>query len=103
MSELHTTPEQREELRARFSRKGLAREFHEVYQVEAKRQGDVRHHDDFDDLASNIQEFDYALADYLLPVMLALLADAELAAELESKLWLMQYDKLHHPDEGAIR
>lgn len=44
----------------------LAREFHNVYQDEAKRQGDVRHHDDYDDLAENIKEFDRVLARYVL-------------------------------------
>lgn len=40
----------------------LAREFHAVYQAEAKRQGDVRHHDDYDALPENIKEFDRVLA-----------------------------------------
>ena len=44
----------------------LAREFHEVYQREAKRQGDVRHKDNYDELPENIKEFDRALARYVL-------------------------------------
>lgn len=35
---------------------------HAVYQEEAKRQGDVRHHDDYKDLPEHIQEFDRVLA-----------------------------------------
>jgi hypothetical protein len=44
----------------------LAREFHEVYQREAKRQGDVRHHDDYDALSENVKEFDRALARHVI-------------------------------------
>jgi hypothetical protein len=45
----------------------LAREFHEAYQREAKRQGDVRHHDDYDQLSENVKEFDYrALARHVI-------------------------------------
>jgi hypothetical protein len=44
----------------------LAREFHEVYQAEAKRQGDVRHHDDYDQLSERIKDFDRALARHVI-------------------------------------
>jgi len=40
----------------------LAAEFHAIYQAEAKRQGDVRHHDDYDALSENVKEFDRVLA-----------------------------------------
>jgi hypothetical protein len=44
----------------------LARKFHEIYQVEAKRQGDVRHPDGYDSLPENIKEYDRVLARYVL-------------------------------------
>lgn len=40
----------------------LAAKFHNIYQAEAKRQGDVRHIDAYDDLPENIKEFDRVLA-----------------------------------------
>jgi len=50
----------------------LAAKFHEVYQVEAKRQGDVRHKDAYADLPGNIKEFDRVLARYVLSNFAAL-------------------------------
>lgn len=44
----------------------LSAKFREIYQIEAKRQGDVRHHDSYDDLTENIKEFDRVLARYVL-------------------------------------
>jgi len=44
----------------------LARKLHAVYQVEAKRQGDVRHHDDYDALPEHVKEFDRVLAAFIL-------------------------------------
>jgi len=44
----------------------LAAKFHEVYQVEAKRQGDIRHHDSYEQLPKNVKEFDRALARYVI-------------------------------------
>lgn len=44
----------------------LAKEFHTVYQIEARRQGDVRHKDKYEDLPDNIKEFDRVLARYVL-------------------------------------
>ena len=35
----------------------LASKFHEVYQKEARRQGDARHKDNYYDLPENIKEF----------------------------------------------
>ena len=49
-----------------WTEESLARKFHEVYQQEAKRQGDVRHKDDYDDLPENIKEFDRVLARFVL-------------------------------------
>jgi len=43
----------------------LAAKFHAIYQAEAKRQGDVRHHDDYNRLPENIKEFDRVLARYV--------------------------------------
>ncbi len=44
----------------------LASQFHQIYQDEAKRQGDVRHADKYEDLSENIKEFDRVLARYVL-------------------------------------
>ncbi len=44
----------------------LSRKFHEVYQEEAKRQGDVRHEDRYEDLSEEVKEFDRVLARYVL-------------------------------------
>lgn len=44
----------------------LAARFHECYQQEAKRQGDVRHKDNYADLPENIKEFDRVLARLVL-------------------------------------
>lgn len=44
----------------------LAEKIHGVYQQEAKRQGDVRHHDTYAELPENIKEFDRVLAIFIL-------------------------------------
>jgi hypothetical protein len=44
----------------------LSAKFHEIYQAEAKRQGDVRHKDAYADLPENIKEFDRVLARYVI-------------------------------------
>jgi hypothetical protein len=54
----------------------LSAEFHAIYQAEARRQGDVRHAESYDDLPDNIKEFDRVLARHVL----AALAKAEQTA-----------------------
>ena len=49
-----------------WTEESLARQFHEIYQKESKRQGDVRHQDSYDDLPENIKEFDRVLARFVL-------------------------------------
>lgn len=44
----------------------IAKRFHEVYQEEAKRQGNIRHDDNYNKLPQNIKEFDRALAKFVL-------------------------------------
>lgn len=44
----------------------LAETLHQIYQQEAKRQGDVRHFDDYAALSENVKEFDRVLARYVL-------------------------------------
>lgn len=44
----------------------LSAHLHSLYQAEAKRQGDVRHHDDYQALPENIKEFDRVLARYII-------------------------------------
>ena len=44
----------------------LAAELHDVYQKEAKIQGDVRHQDNYFDLPENIKNFDRALAKFVI-------------------------------------
>lgn len=55
----------------------MAAEFHEIYQQEAKRQGDVRHKDAYTDLPENVKEFDRVLARHVA----AGIAEAVKAAE----------------------
>jgi hypothetical protein len=44
----------------------LSAKLHTLYQLEAKRQGDVRHHDDYAQLAENTKEFHRVLARFIL-------------------------------------
>lgn len=44
----------------------LASKFHDIYMKEARRQGDIRHKDKYEDLSENIKEFDRVLARYVL-------------------------------------
>lgn len=44
----------------------LASIFHDIYQEEAKRQGNIRHKDKYKDLPENIKDFDRVLARYVL-------------------------------------
>lgn len=41
----------------------LSAELHEIYQTEAKRQGDVRHSDNYEQLSENTKNYDRVLAD----------------------------------------
>ena len=50
----------------KYDEEGLAAEFHDIYQQEARRQGDVRHADEYADLPENVKEFDRVLARYVL-------------------------------------
>lgn len=43
-----------------------ASELHDIYIKEAKRQGDVRHKDKYEDLTENIKDFDRVLARHCL-------------------------------------
>jgi len=44
----------------------LSARLHEVYQKEAHRRGDVRHHDADDDLSEEVKEWDRVLARWIL-------------------------------------
>jgi hypothetical protein len=55
----------------------LAARLHNVYQEEAKRQGDPRHADSYDLLPERIKEFDRVLARYILQREAALKADRQ--------------------------
>ena len=44
----------------------LASELHDIYQKEAKRQGDHRHFDKYEDLAESVKEYDRVLARHIL-------------------------------------
>lgn len=43
----------------------LSAKIHDIYQAEAKRQGDVRHKDAYADLTENVKEFDRVLARFI--------------------------------------
>ena len=47
----------------------LSAQFHAIYQAEAKRQRDVRHHDDYDQLPEHIKEFDRVLARHVIALL----------------------------------
>ena len=49
-----------------WTEESLSRQFHEIYQQEAKRQGDVRHQDSYDDLPEHVKELDRVLARFVL-------------------------------------
>lgn len=68
------TAQHREEAR---EVEALAAEFHEVYQAEARRQGDVRHSDDYAALPERIKEFDRVLARHALRLVAAAEARGE--------------------------
>lgn len=57
----------------------LSAHLHSLYQTEAKRQGDIRHHDDYEALPENIKEFDRVLARYIIS------REAELVKGVENK------------------
>jgi hypothetical protein len=44
----------------------VAAKFHDIYQQEAKRQGDVRHADVYENLPEKTKEFDRALARFVI-------------------------------------
>lgn len=44
----------------------LSAKLHTIYQAEAKRQGDVRHYDDYAELSEDTKDFDRALARFIL-------------------------------------
>lgn len=61
----------------------LAAEFHDIYQQEAKRQGDVRHKDAYAELPENAKEVDRVLARHVSRLLDAEHADALRAVESE--------------------
>lgn len=44
----------------------LSSKLHAIYQQEARRQGDVRHHDDYSQLAEHTKEYDRVLAHFII-------------------------------------
>ena len=78
----------------------LAYELHRVYQDEAKRQGDVRHHDKYSALPENIKEFDRVLARFIIERERALAAKVNALQEMvgraedTSMYWMQEHDKL---------
>ena len=59
-------PQEKAQPESRQDVESLSAKFHEIYQAEAKRQGDMRHKDAYDDLPENIKEFDRVLARYVI-------------------------------------
>ena len=65
----------------------LSAQLHEIYMAEAKRQGDVRHADRYEDLPENIKEFDRVLARFIIDEKRkAFLAGFDTAAEAATTL-----------------
>ena len=65
----------------------LAAKFHDIYQREAKRQGDVRHKDSYADLPENIKEFDRVLARYVATEFQRIKDEALEEAAKECESW----------------
>lgn len=70
----------------------LSAEIHTLYQAEAKRQGDVRHHDDYEVLPENIKEFDRVIARFILS------RDRQAFQELEKEFDGLRKYNLHEKD-----
>lgn len=49
-----------------FTLEDLSARLHDVYQKEAHRRGDIRHHDDYYDLPDMTKEWDRALARWII-------------------------------------
>ena len=63
----------------------LSAKFHDIYQQEARRQGDVRHKDKYEDLSENIKEFDRVLARYVKKLLKA--KDKKIKELQEALIW----------------
>jgi len=72
----------------------LARDFHDIYQQEARRQGDVRHKDNYDNLSENIKDFDRVLARHTLK----LIQEAIAGQKLRVLAWLGHYRDSFPPE-----
>lgn len=78
----------------------LAEQIHDIYQTEAKRQGDVRHKDSYAELSENVKEFDRVLARFTIDREAALIERVE---DLERELaatgeWCMR----HKPSQAKV-
>jgi hypothetical protein len=69
----------------------LAAELHWVYQREAKRQGDVRHKDNYADLPENVKQFDRVLAKFVLEREAKVQAEAEARSKESIASWMITH------------
>lgn len=76
------TPQQTERIES------LSKKIHELYQQEAKRQGDVRHHDDYDAVEERFKEFDRVIARFVI-------SEVEAAEERVAKDIIKDLEDLH--------
>lgn len=74
----------------------LASRLHTIYQTEAKRQGDVRHHDEYANLPENIKEFDRVLARFIIAREARFVAIEQAAREV-----VVVFRELRNNDYGA--
>ena len=81
----------------------LAAKFHEIYQQEAKRQGDVRHQDSYADLPENVKEFDRVLARYVLAALAAPATAEEDIAGLTPDEKISVAKRAAQPESGKDR
>lgn len=68
----------------------LSKTLHGIYQAEAKRQGDVRHKDAYEDLPENIKEFDRVLARFISKLLLEVREDEGLKYRKDG--WILERD-----------
>lgn len=59
----------------------VSAQLHDVYIKEAKRQGDVRHKDAYEELPENIKEFDRVLARHIMVLLQDQLTEVEEVVE----------------------
>jgi len=81
----------------------LSSTLHDIYIKEAKRQGDVRHKDKYEDLPENIKEYDRVLARYIKDIIDRQAAEiAELKEQRLAEFWCVVNYQLDPKEQEEI-